>query len=118
MMRRTVSLFVFLLLSLSPAIAQKRAFSIEDLYRAKNISDLHVSPDGKTLIFNLSISDLARAKRNGHVWAMDVDGRNPRQWTVSDKSEFSPLFSPDGKQILFLSSKDGSANFYLMNAGG
>jgi dipeptidyl aminopeptidase/acylaminoacyl peptidase len=118
MMRRVLLLFILLLLSTTPLLAQKRAFSIEDLYRVKNISDLHVSPDGKTLIFSLSTSDLARAKRNGHVWAMDADGRNLRQWTVSEKSESSPLFSPDGKQILFISSKDGSANLYLMNAGG
>ena len=118
MMRRALLLFTLLLLSITPLLAQKRAFSIEDLYRVKNISDLHVSPDGKTLIFSLSTSDLARAKRNAHVWAMDIDGRNPRQWTVSEKSESSPLFSPDGKQILFISSKDGSANLYLMNAGG
>jgi dipeptidyl aminopeptidase/acylaminoacyl peptidase len=118
MMRRVLLLLTLLLLSVSSLVAQKRAFSIEDLYRVKNISDLHVSPDGKTLIFNLSTSDLARAKRNSHVWAMEVDGRNPRQWTVSERSESSPLFSPDGKQILFISSKDGSANLYLMNVGG
>lgn len=118
MMRRVLLLLTLLLLSANSLFAQKRAFSLEDLYRVKNISDIHVSPDGKTLIFVVSTSDLARAKRNSHVWAMDADGRNPRQWTVSDKSESSPLFSPDGKQILFISSKDGSANFYLMNVGG
>src|SRR5204862_5387055 len=53
-----------------------------------------------------------------HIWAMDIDGRNPRQLTTSDKSESSPTFSPDGKQILFVSSKDGSANFYLMSPTG
>lgn len=118
MIRRVPLLFIVILLSLSPLIGQKRAFSIEDLYRVKNISDLHVSPDGTTLIFVVSTSDLARAKRSSHVWAMEIDGTNPRQWTVSDKSESSPLFSPDGKQILFISSKDGSANLYLMRAGG
>ncbi|HKR01350.1 MAG TPA: S9 family peptidase [Pyrinomonadaceae bacterium] len=118
MMRRALLLSILLLLLIGPANAQKRAFSIEDLYRIRNLSDIHVSPDGRTLVFAVTTSDLARAKRNSHVWAMDIDGRNPRQWTVSDQSEFSPLFSPDGKQVLFISSKDGSPNFYLMNAGG
>jgi dipeptidyl aminopeptidase/acylaminoacyl peptidase len=48
----------------------------------------------------------------------DIKGQNLRQLTSGDKSESSPLFSPDGKQILFISSKDGSANFYLMPING
>ncbi|MDT4966259.1 MAG: hypothetical protein QOJ64_996 [Acidobacteriota bacterium] len=118
MMHRCLLILVAFMLCGSSLTAQKRAFSLEDLYRVKNVSDLHVSPDGTTLLFTVSVSDLARAKRNTHVWAMDVDGRNARQWTVGERSESSPLFSPDGKQILFISSKDGSPNLYLMNVGG
>src|SRR6185295_12758383 len=106
----------FLLLSLSPLQAQKRAFTIEDLYRVKNISDLHVSPDGKTLVFAVAISDLGRAKKTTHIWTMNIDGKNLRQLTTGEKSESSPSFSPDGKQILFVSSKDGSDNLYLMSS--
>ena len=113
MMRRAFCVFILLLLS-SASFAQKRAFTVEDLYRVKNLSDVHVSPDGKSIIFVVTTSDLARAKRNSHVWTMDINGQNVRQLTTSEKSESSPSFSPDGKQILFVSSKDGSANLYLM----
>ncbi len=118
MMRRASLLFVLLVCSLTPALAQKRAFTIEDLYRLKNLSDVHVSPDGRTIIFAVTTSDLARAKRTSHIWAMDADGRNPRQLTTGDRSEYSPSFSPDGRQILFVSSKDGSPNLYLMYTSG
>jgi dipeptidyl aminopeptidase/acylaminoacyl peptidase len=118
MMRRSCLFFIFLLLPVITLHAQKRAFTIEDLYRVKNISDLHVSPDGKTVIFAVAVSDLAHAKKNTHIWAMNLDGTTLRQLTTGEKSESSPLWSPDGKQILFISSKDGSANFYLMNASG
>ncbi len=118
MMRRLFLLSIILLLSATFLHAQKRAFTIEDLYRVKNLSDLHVSPDGRTLLFAVTTSDLARAKRISHIWAMDVDGRNPRQLTIGDKSEYAPSYSPDGRQILLTSSKDGSANFYLMPASG
>jgi dipeptidyl aminopeptidase/acylaminoacyl peptidase len=117
-MRRLFSYSVLLLLFVTVLNAQKRAFTIEDLYRVKNISELHLSPDGKSLIFVVTTSDLARAKHPSHIWAMDADGQHLRQLTTGDKSESSPSFSPDGKQILFVSSKDGSANFYLMPASG
>ena len=113
-MRRPFLLCFLLLLSFTSLQAQKRAFTIEDLYRVKNISDLHVSPDGKTLIFAVAVLDLARAKKTTHIWAMGSDGKNLRQMTTGDKSESSPSFSPDGKQILFVSSRDGSDNLYLM----
>src|SRR5512132_3075597 len=104
---------IFLLLSFS-ALAQKRAFTIEDFYRVKSISDVHVSPDGRSVIYALTTSDLPRAKRVTHIWMMDANGQNARQLTSGDKSESSPAFSPDGKWISFISAKDGSAQIYLM----
>src|SRR6266850_7529873 len=118
MKRRPFLLSFVLLVSFTSLHAQKRAFTIEDLYRVKNISDLHVSPDSKTVIFLVTTSDLARAKRTSHIWSMDINGQNSHQITSGDKSESSPVFSPDGKQIAFISSKDGSANLYLMPARG
>jgi dipeptidyl aminopeptidase/acylaminoacyl peptidase len=118
MIRRPFLLSFILLLSFISLQAQKRAFTIEDLYRVKNISDLHIAPDGKTVIFVVTTSNLARAKRNTHIWMMDLNGQNPRQLTSGDKSESSPSFSPDGKQLSFISSKDGSANLYLMPING
>src|SRR5215213_2145443 len=118
MLRRACLLFVLLACFLSSLAAQKRAFTIEDLYRIKNLSDAHVSPDGRTVIFVVSTTDLARAKRASRIWAMDADGQHPRQLTVGDVNEYSPNFSPDGRQILFISAKEGSANLYLRDAGG
>lgn len=118
MMRRLCLAIFLLLLMVCPSLAQKRAFGLEDLYRIKNLSDLHISPDGSTLLFAVTTSDLARAKRSTRIWMMDAGGRNPRQLTTGEQSEYSPSYSPDGKQILFTSSKDGSANLYLMYTSG
>src|SRR6185436_4303309 len=91
---------IFLLVPFS-AHAQKRAFSIEDLYRVKSISDVHVSPDGRSVIYAVTTSDLPRAKRVTHIWLMNPDGSSPRQLTSGEKGESSPVFSPDGKWISY-----------------
>jgi len=106
-----------LVLAVSNAAA-KRAFTIEDLYRIRGINDLHVSPDGKLVLFTLATNDLARAKRTSHIWLMDIDGRNARQFTFGDKSESSPIFSPDGRWVAFISSRDGDDNLYLIPVSG
>src|SRR5262249_19607666 len=106
---RKYYLFIIILLSIPiSALAQKRAFTIEDFYRLKSISDIHVSPDERSVVYSMTSSDLPRAKRSTHIWMMDIDGKNAHQLTSSDKSESSSVFSPDGKWISYISSKDGS----------
>jgi dipeptidyl aminopeptidase/acylaminoacyl peptidase len=107
----------FLLLA-AAGFAEKRAFTIEDLYRVRGIEDMHVSPDGKTIAYTLRTDDLPRAKRVHHIWLMDADGGNARQFTSGEKGEMSPVWSADGKWIAFISSRDGDDNLYLIPVGG
>lgn len=101
------------------ARAQKQAFAIEDLYRLKTAADIQLSPDGKSVAYVVTASDLPRAKRSSHIWIMDVDGRNARQVTHGEKgSESAPRFSPDGKWLSFIASRDGNSNLYLLPLAG
>jgi len=43
-----------------PGIAQKRAFTIEDLYRLRTIEDPQISPDGKQIAFVVHEDNLAQ----------------------------------------------------------
>jgi dipeptidyl aminopeptidase/acylaminoacyl peptidase len=115
-MRRVLLLVAIYLLSLLSLHAQKRPFTLEDIYRFQNVSDAHVAPDGRSVVYVLTTSDLPRAKRSSQVWMMDINGQGARQMTQGDKSNSSPLFSPDGKWISFISAKD--SNLYLMPATG
>jgi len=117
-MKPTTPLLLSLLLVAAPALAEKRAFTIQDFYRVKDAGDLAVSPDGQTLLYALSTRDLPRAKSERHVWTLSLAGGEPRQLTYSQKNEGSPRFSPDGKWIAFVSSRDGEPNLYLMPSDG
>src|SRR5207248_3403135 len=66
----------------------------------------------------VSEPDLARAKRTGHIWMMDIDGKNTYQLTFGAKGEGSPQFSPDGKSLLMVSSRDGAPSLYTMPLSG
>jgi dipeptidyl aminopeptidase/acylaminoacyl peptidase len=110
-----LSILILTMLALS-AFAQKRAFTIEDLYRIKSLSDIQFSPDGKSIIYSLGVPDFPRAKRASSVWIMDADGKNAKQ--IIPSGAFSPGFTPDGKWISFLSAKDGNVNLYIMPVTG
>src|SRR5262245_27351240 len=118
MKQRVLSALALALAVCSATYAQKRAFTVEDLYRIKSISDVHISPDGKSVAYVVAESDLARAKRTGHIWMMDIDGGNARQLTFGTAGDGSPRFSPDGKSLLMVSSRDGGSNLYILPLNG
>jgi len=116
--RKLMWFAISLLMLAAPSRAAKRAFTIEDFYRVRRVEEMHISPDGRTVVFTLGTTDLAKAKRVTHLWLMDADGANARQFTYGDAGESSPIFSPDGKWIAFISSRDGSDNLYIMPVNG
>ena len=71
-----------------------------------------ISPDLKTIVFTRYFTDI----NHPTLWLMDRNGANFRQ--VSDISAWDPTWSPDGKQILFASDKNGSDQLYIVNLNG
>ncbi len=63
---------------------------------AKQIRDIHPSPDGKQLAF----SALDR------VYVMDWPGGTPRRVSTADIGEFGPTWSPDGKSLAWTTWND------------
>ncbi len=118
MYRRALTLAFCCLVFVVPSRADKRAFTIEDLYRVRALAHLQISPDGATVAFTVATNDLPHAKHTEHIWLMNANGTNARQFTHGDAGETSPVFSPDGKWIAFVSSRDGSNNIYIIPSGG
>src|SRR5436305_3121628 len=86
----------------------RRAISLDDLARIKEVRDPQCAPDGKSVAFVVSQIDVKEDKAgSGHVWTIGIDGKNDRQITWSQDSENSPRWSPDGKYLAFTSSRPG-----------
>lgn len=63
---------------------------------AKQIRDIALSPDGKTLAF----SALDR------LYVMDMPNGTPQRVTKADVGEFGPAWSPDGRSLAFTTWRD------------
>lgn len=83
----------------------------------RSISDLHFSPDGEQLAFVVT-EPVKGATRARHIWLLNVRTKDLRQFTNSSKPEDSPRWSPDGKQLAFLSNRDESRQIYLISLAG
>jgi len=52
------------------------------------------------------------------IYVMSADGTNPRRLTTDAGIDESATWSLDGKQLIFVSERDGNAELYRMNADG
>ena len=66
------------------------------------------SPDGKTVAFFRFISGLV-----GDLYLVSVAGGEPKRLTFDDAQARSLTWTPDGRDILFLSTRDGASTFGL-----
>jgi Tol biopolymer transport system component/imidazolonepropionase-like amidohydrolase len=70
--------------------------------------NLDVSPDGKTIVFDLL----------GDIYTMPITGGKATQLRTGLAYEVQPRFSPNGKYISFTSDAEGGNNIWVMTADG
>ncbi|MFH2008561.1 MAG: S9 family peptidase [bacterium] len=101
-----------------PAAARKRPVHIRDLYRLKSLNDPQISPDGRRVAFVQTAYDLKKGERDTNLWVVGVDGKGLRQLTRSKKADYSPRWSPDGRQLLFVSGRNKQAQLFVLPLAG
>jgi Tol biopolymer transport system component/imidazolonepropionase-like amidohydrolase len=69
---------------------------------------LDVSPDGKTLVFDLL----------GDIYTLPLEGGSATRIVGGMSFESQPRFSPDGRTIALLSDRSGVENLWLVDADG
>jgi len=69
---------------------------------------LDVSPDGKTILFELL----------GDLYTVPIAGGEAKAITTGLAFDSQPRYSPDGKTIAFVSDRDGAENLWIAAADG
>ncbi|MCP4598645.1 DUF5050 domain-containing protein [Neptuniibacter sp.] len=88
-------------------VAQSRGSSMySSLY-------LDWSPDSKRITFRAMLDD-----NNYEIAVANVDGSDEIILTNTPTKDDWPSWSPDGRQIVFYSDRDGNSEIYKMNADG
>jgi dipeptidyl aminopeptidase/acylaminoacyl peptidase len=115
------SLFIVVLLAvLSSAMAQeagKHAITFVDMIQMHRVGEAQVSPDGKWVAYTVSTPDLDANRSASNIWMVPTAGGSSLQLTQSGHDS-SPVWSPDGKTIAFLSSRSGDSQVYLLSMDG
>ncbi|HRG25041.1 MAG TPA: S9 family peptidase [Chitinophagaceae bacterium] len=120
-------LLVFLLLSFTLFVAAQNGtepVKVTDLLKVKTLGTLNLNNDGSLAVFTvLSIEPEAESKLDykysTQIWIVPTDGSAaPRQLTTAKESASQAVFSPDGKQIVFVRAVDGKSQLFLLGLEG
>lgn len=55
---------------------------------------------------------------NPSLWVMDADGKNQRQLTFDAKGDSEPTVSPNGRDVVFVSSRTGRSHLWRVSSDG
>ncbi len=79
-----------------------------------NYFDAVYAPDRSRLAFASDRLD----RGNYDLFVADADGRNPVRITTEAGVDVQPVWTPDGRRIVFVSGRKGPRQIYVMNADG
>src|SRR5687767_13886768 len=119
--RAIVSVLLVLLSAASLAAAQAKApLSAEKMWTLKRLGDPAISPDGALAVIPVTHYDVKENKGCTDLWIVPVSGGEPRQLTSDSASDTSPVFSPDGRWIAFVSKRgtDEQNQIYVIAVNG
>jgi dipeptidyl aminopeptidase/acylaminoacyl peptidase len=88
--------------------------------KIKSISQTDISYDGKMVAYVVRepVMDDEKSEYLSQIWLTNVDSKENVQYTFNLKSSSSPKFSPDGKNLAFLSSRSGRNQIWIISTSG
>ncbi len=96
---------------------QKYLLTPEQVLNRRQLTDLQLSPDQSRLAFVLA-EPIRGAEQKRNIWIYDLQTQKMQQFTYSERPESHPRWSPDGKNLAFLSGRGGTTQIHLIAVDG
>lgn len=88
-------------------------FTANDIFNLEVASSPKVSPDGESVVYVRRSNDIMTDASRANLWIASVDGKSHRP-LLSGKHNFSsPVWSPNGDRIAYLSNVEGKTQLYV-----
>ncbi len=101
-MNRVFLSVILIFLTLPFIFSQKKPFTIETLYKVKDVSSPALSHNGDKICFLSTEYNLQAGGSNSDLYIINKDGSGLENLTNSSESETNPFWSIDGKKIYYL----------------
>ena len=102
-----------------PASTTPRNITIDDFFQIRDVSQPEMSPDGQWVAYAVRTRMLKEDKNEQRLWMISTHGGDAVPMTAEGVSSSHPRWSPDGKYLAFLSSRNaGKTQVWLLNRLG
>jgi dipeptidyl aminopeptidase/acylaminoacyl peptidase len=97
-----------------PASAGPKVLDKATYFDMESVSAPQINPEGTQIVFARGFVDIMRDQSSSNLWIVDTKGERLRQLTDGGWRDSSPVWSPDGKRIAFLSDRSGTTQAHVM----
>ena len=117
-------LFILPITLFSTAQNGKEPVKVTDMLKIKSISGVTLSKDGSKAVFTVTSIEPEGDSKLEHkyvsqLWIAGTEGdTKPKQLTTAKESSSQAVFSPDGKQLVFVRAVDGRSQLFLLSLEG
>ena len=87
------------------------------VYGLVQATEPQISPDGSTVVYTRTTSDPDSKQSTSQLWLCNADGSNARQLTRSGARNSGARWSPDGRQIAFVSDRVSKSGLFVLPIG-
>ncbi len=109
---------MFLVVPLVLFSQTRRPISFDDLISFGRVSDPRISPEGSMVAFVVTYPSKVLNKINSNIYLVLINGGEVRQLTAANGTNNSPRWMPDGKNIAFISTRDGESQIWVIPIDG
>lgn len=90
----------------------------ESLFELQSITNPVLAPNEQEAVFVRTQMNEKENNYNAHLFHIELSTGEVTQWTFGNERVSSPQWSPDGKQIAFLTNRKEKNQLYIVNRRG
>jgi dipeptidyl aminopeptidase/acylaminoacyl peptidase len=95
----------------------RHPITFTDMIGMHRVAEPEISSDGKWVAYTVTTPDMDANRGASNIWIVSTGGGPEMQLTRSGHDS-SPVWSPDGKTLAFLSSRSADSQVYLLSMDG
>lgn len=115
---RLLPLLVVILGTLALGQADTHPFTVQDLVAVERLGSPQISPDGRWVVLTATKADLDANRFRSDLLLIGSDGTGLRRLTTHPEDDSSPRWLPDGREVVFLSSRTGISQVWRIRIDG